>query len=220
MRIVSVNTGKPKEVEYRGRKVLTGIFKQAVEGRVRLGRLNLDGDGQADLRVHGGAYRAAYAYDTSSYDHWKRELGREDLPPGQFGENFTVEGMPDDAVFVGNVYRFGGAVVEVTQPRTPCVKLGIRMEMETFPGAFLQAGRPGFYLRVVEEGEVGAGDPVELIREDPERMPVREMNHLLHFDKGNIEGIRRAHRIAALSPEWRESFEDLLDEETGQELWP
>ena len=172
--------------------------------------LNLGGDGQADLVGHGGVYKAAYAYSVENYGHWKRELGRTDFAFGQFGENFTVEGMPEDRVHVGDVFRVGGALVEVTQPRVPCYKLGIKMGLRGFEKKFLASGRVGFYMRVLEEGEVGAGDGFDRVRADPERMTVREICRLLYFDQGNLEGARRALRIRALSPGWRRSFEERL----------
>jgi MOSC domain-containing protein YiiM len=172
--------------------------------------MNLDGDGQADLTAHGGIYKAAYVYSTENYDYWKRELGRTDFAFGQFGENFTVEGMPEDEVHVGDVFRVGGALVEVTQPRVPCYKLGIRMGLPQFVKMFLASCRVGFYLRVLEEGEVGAGDVFDRVRTDPERMSVREICRLLYFDPENLRGAKKALRIRALSPGWRRSFVERL----------
>src|SRR3954447_2255553 len=160
MRLLSVNVGLPGEVSYRGRAVKTGIFKTPVEGRVMLRTLNLEGDGQADLDNHGGPYRAAYVYTYENYDHWRDTLGLDGLTYGNFGENFTVTGMPEDEVHIGDIFRVGGALVQVTQPRPPCFKLGIRLRKPTFPKAFLASGRIGFYLRVLQEGEVGAGDQI------------------------------------------------------------
>ncbi|MBD0253785.1 MAG: MOSC domain-containing protein, partial [Rubrobacter sp.] len=155
MKLLSVNVSPPKEVTKGDRTVTTGIFKEPVDGRVMLRTLNLDGDGQADLVGHGGIYKAAYAYSVENYDYWKRELGRTDFPFGQFGENFTVEGMLEDEIHVGDVFRAGGALVEVTQPRVPCYKLGIKMGLRGFEKKFLASRRVGFYLRVLEEGDVG-----------------------------------------------------------------
>lgn len=210
MRLLSVNVSLPKEITYQGRITTTGIFKGPVTGRVMLRTLSLDGDGQADLKNHGGIYMAAYAYSFEHYDYWRRELGRTDFPFGQFGENFTVEGMLDDDVHIGDVFRVGGALVEVTQPRVPCFKLGIRMELPQFPKMFLSSCRVGFYLRVLEEGEVGAGDVLERVTSEPEPMTVREVCHLLYFDAKNLEGAKRALRSKALSPGWRQSFEERL----------
>ena len=210
MKLLSVNVSLPEQVPHENKTVSTGIFKEPVEGWVMLRTTNLDGDGQADLENHGGIYQAAYAYSVENYDHWRRELGREDLAFGQFGENFTVEGMAEDDVHIGDVFRVGDALVEVTQPRTPCFKLGIKMTMPEFPKRFLASGRIGFYLRVLREGEVGAGDAFELVESDPEHMTVREMSRLLFFEPENLEGARRALRIRALSPGWRSSFEERL----------
>ena len=210
MKLLSVNVSLPKEVPYMNKTTTTGIFKEPVSGRVMLRSLNLDGDGQADLKGHGGIYKAAYGYSIENYDFWKRELGRTDFRFGQFGENFTVEGMLDDTIYIGDQFRVGRALVEVTQPRVPCFKLGIKMGMPQFPKRFLASCRVGFYLRVLEEGEVGAGDIVERVKTDPERMSVREVCHLLYFDQKNLEGAQKALRIQALSPGWRGSFEERL----------
>ena len=210
MKLLSVNVSPPAEVVHGGKTVTTGIFKEPVDGRVMLRMLNLDGDGQADLIGHGGIYKAAYAYSVENYDYWKRELGRTDFTFGQFGENFTVEGMLEDEIHVGDVFRVGGALVEVTQPRVPCYKLGIKMGLRGFEKTFLASGRVGFYLRVLEEGEVGAGDVLDRVRTDPERMTVREICRLLYFDPENLGGARKALRIRALSPGWRQSFEERL----------
>lgn len=210
MKLLSVNVSLPKEVPYMGKTTTTGIFKEPVRGRVMLRTLNLDGDGQADLKAHGGTYKAAYVYSIENYDYWKRELGRPDFSFGQFGENFTVEGMPDDAIHIGDVFRVGTALVEVTQPRVPCFKLGIRMGLPEFPKMFLASGRTGFYLRVLEEGEIGGGDVFEQVTAEPESMTVRQVCHLLYFDRNNLDGARKALRIKGLSPGWRGSFEEQL----------
>jgi MOSC domain-containing protein YiiM len=219
MKLLSVNVSLPVKVPYRGKTVTTGIFKEPVGGRVMLRTLNLDGDGQADLVGHGGIYKAAYVYSVENHDYWKRELDRPDFAFGQFGENFTVEGMLEDEIHIGDVFRVGGALVEVTQPRVPCFKLGIKMGLPRFVKMFLASCRVGFYLRVLEEGEVGAGDGFERVRTDPERMTVREMCHLLYFDPANLEGARKALRIRALSPGWRQSFEERLAK-NGAEIEP
>lgn len=178
MKLISVNVSKPKEIAAGGRTVSTGIFKAPVAGRVRVGRLNLEGDGQADLRVHGGPDKAVYAYPFEHYDYWQRELGRSDLAFGRFGENLTVEGMLEDEVRIGDVFRVGSALLQISQPRSPCFKLGIRMGSSRFPKRFLAAGRPGFYLRVLEEGEVAAGDSIALDRAEPEGLTVLEASRL------------------------------------------
>jgi MOSC domain-containing protein YiiM len=215
MKLLSVNVSPPTEVQYKGKTVTTGIFKEPTNDRVMLRRLNLDGDGQADLVGHGGIYKAAYVYSIENYDYWERELGRTDFTFGQFGENFTVEGMLEDEVHVGDIFNVGSALVEVTQPRVPCYKLGIKMGMPRFVKMFLASCQVGFYLRVLEEGEVGAGDVFDLINTDPERMTVKEMCHLLYFDPQNLEGARKALRIRALSPGWRQSFEERLAKTGG-----
>lgn len=210
MKLLSVNVSLRKEVAYLGKTVTTGIFKEPVKGRVRLRISNLEGDAQADLENHGGIYKAVYVYSIENYGYWQRELGRTDLTFGQFGENFTVEGMLDSEICIGDIFRVGGALVEVAQPRAPCFKLGIKMGSPQFPKQFLASGRVGFYLRVLEEGEVGAGDPIERVNMDTERMTVKEVTRLLYFDQENLHGARKALHIEALSPGWRGSFEERL----------
>ncbi len=212
MQLLSVNVSLPKRVRYQGETVTTGIFKEPVDGRVALEKLGLEGDGQADLTVHGGEDKAVYVYTTENYDHWRRELARDDLEPGRFGENFTVQGMTEDAVLIGEVFRIGTAMVEVTQPRTPCFKLGLRMGDPTFMKKFLASLRVGFYVRVLEEGDVGASDPIGSVEQPEETMTVREICHLLFMDRDNLDDARRALRIKALSRTWRESFERRLAE--------
>ncbi|MDP6390337.1 MAG: MOSC domain-containing protein [Alphaproteobacteria bacterium] len=210
MKLLSVNVSLPRDISHDGKTVRTGIFKQPVEGRVMLRELNIEGDGQADLVGHGGIHKAAYVYSLENYRYWEDELGRSDFDYGQFGENFTVEGMLDDDIHVGDTFRIGAALVEVTQPRVPCFKLGIRMGIQGFEHVLLSSNRIGFYLRVIEQGEVGAGDAIEAVDVDPERMSVAEVNNLLYFDLGNLDGARKALRIKALSPGWHGSFEDRL----------
>jgi len=210
MKVVSVNVSTPKTVKYEGRMVSTGIYKKPVTGRVMVHKLNLDGDGQGDLSVHGGVYMAVNVYDLDSYRYWQQELGRDELANGHFGENLTVEGMPDDQIHIGDVFRIGSALLEVTQPRTPCFKLEMKMGLPGFSRQFLISGRLGFYFRVLEEGEVGAGDPVERIQVGPERVTVREFAHLYYFDRDNEERIRRVLRVPSLPPRWRHRFEELL----------
>jgi len=209
MQVLSVNVSLPREVQYKGRKVMTGIFKEAVHQRLMLRQLNLDGDRQADLVAHGGRYKAAYFYAYDHYATWAQEEKRNDLRYGQFGENFTVSGMLEKEVFVGNIYRIGTALVQVTQPRVPCYKLGIKMGDATFVKRFMQKERTGFYVRVLEEGEVGTGDAVEHVQVDPQQMSVYDINHLLYFEP-DMELAKKALRIEALSPGWRSSFEEML----------
>lgn len=211
MQLVAVNVGLPCELRTPEGVVRTGIFKQPVPGRVLLRTLNLVGDAQADLQNHGGAYQAVYAYPGEHYAHWARELDRTDLTFGQFGENFTVAGMTEDEVCVGDVFRVGGAVLEVTQPRVPCFKLALKMGSAAFPKRFLASGRVGFYMRVLEEGEVGAGDPIERLRTAPDRIPIRTVIHLFFFDRENTALNRRAAQLAALSPAWRGRFAERAD---------
>jgi len=210
MELLSVNVSLGQEVSYKGKTVTTGIFKEPVNGRVMLRTLNLDGDRQVDLKGHGGPYKAVCVYSIEQYEHWQVELGRNDFRHSQFGENFTVDGMPDDKTHVGDVFRVGSTLVQVTQPRVPCYRLGIKMGSPEFPKRFLQSNRVGFYMRVLQEGEVGAGDLIELVETDPQRMTVEEMNRLLYFDPKNVEDAKRALRIDALSPGWRGSFEQRL----------
>ena len=222
MELLSVNVGQPKEVSYtdrRGRKMktLTGIFKTPVSGRRLLRSLNLDGDGQADLQGHGGIHKAVYVYSTENYQFWANELGRSDFAAaGQFGENFTVAGMPDDVICIGDVFRTGTATVEVTQPRVPCFKLGILLGIPDFHKRFAEACRTGFYLRVVEPGEIGSGDEFKRIGQADIRMTVRDMMHLLYFEPDNIEGAENALDIEALSPGWRQSFVERLEKAGGK----
>ena len=169
MKLLSVNVSLPREISHKGRTVTTGIFKEPVADRVMLRELNLDGDGQADLIGHGGVYKAAYVYSHEHYDHWAKELGRDDFAFGQFGENLTVEGMLDHDIHVGDRFRIGGALVEVTQPRVPCFKLGIRMGVESFENVLLSSNRVGFYLRVLEEGEVAPATSSSASRPAPRR---------------------------------------------------
>lgn len=210
MNVLSVNVSKPQVVSIDGKMVSTGIFKRAVDGPITLRALNFDGDGQADLNAHGGPNRAAYVYPSENYDYWRAELGRDAFAFGLFGENLTLEGMTEDTVHIGDEFLIGSASVVVTQPRVPCFKLAHVMGMPEFPKQFLASGRTGFYLRVLEEGAVSAGDTVVLIKSDPETMSVREICHLLYFDQKNLEDAQRALRIQALSPGWRGSFEDRL----------
>ncbi|HTR03645.1 MAG TPA: MOSC domain-containing protein [Thermoanaerobaculia bacterium] len=173
-KLVSVNVGRPRTIEVAGHPVTTGIFKEPVPSRVRIGRTNVEGDAQADLTVHGGPDKAVYAYDASAYTYWRAALGRE-LASGHFGENLTVEGLPETEVRLDDVYRVGGAVLQVSQPRTPCYKLSLRMELPDFGVRFLESRRTGYYLRVLEEGEVGAGDAIRLEQRDPRAPTIDEI---------------------------------------------
>src|SRR5262245_30045705 len=213
--LVSVNVGMPRDVEWQGRIVHTGIWKAAVEGPCRVRRLNLDGDGQGDLAGHGGEQRAVFVYQIESYRYWQDQLGRTDFVHGQFGENFTIEGLPDDAVCVGDRYQIGSALFEVTQPRVTCYRVGSRMNESRMPALLTSSGRPGFYFRVLQEGEVGASDEIVKVGEAKERMTVAEINALLYSQNHPRDQLERALRIGALSPGWRSSFEALLQIQTG-----
>ena len=208
-RLLSVNVGLPRDIEWKGRTVHTGIWKDPVRGRCRVGRLNLDGDGQGDLAGHGGEHRAVFVYQIESYRHWQEQLGRADFVHGQFGENFTVEGLPDDAVCIGDRYQIGSALFEVTQPRVTCYRVGIRTNEPRMPALLTSSGRPGFYLRVLQEGEVGPGDEIVKVGEEKERMTVAEINALLYSPDHARDRLDRAMRIEALSPGWRSSFQAL-----------
>jgi ferredoxin-NADP reductase/MOSC domain-containing protein YiiM len=209
-RLLSVNVGLPRDIAWKGRTVRTGIWKNPVRARCRVGRLNLEGDGQGDLGGHGGEQRAAFVYQIESYRYWEERLKRTDFVHGQFGENFTIEGLPDDAVCIGDRYRIGGAVFEVTQPRVTCYRVGIRTNEPRMPALLTSSGRPGFYFRVLQEGDVGAGDDIMKVGEASERMTVAEVNALLYSPDHPRDRLRRALRIEALSPGWRWSFEALL----------
>jgi ferredoxin-NADP reductase/MOSC domain-containing protein YiiM/ferredoxin len=214
-RLLSVNVGMPKDVSWRGRTVFTGVFKDPVDGPVRVRRLNVDGDGQGDLGGHGGEQRAVFVYQIESYRYWERELGRDDFVYGQFGENFTIEGLGDDEVCIGDRYRIGSAVFEVTQPRVTCYRVGLRMDDPRIPALLVSHGRPGFYFRVLEEGDVQAGDAIEKVAVGPEQMTVAEVDALLYLPGHPRQQLRRALRIPALSPGWQWSFRALLEGEPG-----
>ena len=211
-RLLSVNVGLPRDVQWRGRTVHTGIWKSAVAGRSRVRRLNVDGDGQGDLAGHGGEHRAVFVYQIESYRYWQEKLGRSEFVYGQFGENFTVEGLADDVVCVGDRYRIGSALFEVTQPRVTCYRIGIRMDEPRMPALLTSSGRPGFYLRVLEEGEVGAGDEITKVAGAAEGMTVAEINALLYSGNHPRERLEQALRIKALATGWRTSFEALLQQ--------
>jgi MOSC domain-containing protein YiiM/ferredoxin-NADP reductase len=208
--LLSVNVGLPRDIEWKGRTVHTGIWKEPVRGRCRVGRLNLERDGQGDLAGHGGEQRAVFVYQIESYRHWQEQLRRTDFVPGQFGENFTIEGLPDDAVCIGDRYQIGSALFEITQPRVTCYRVGIRMNEPRMPALLTSSGRPGFYFRVIQEGEIGAGDAIVKVGEGKERMTVAEINALLYSPNHARDRLERALRIEALSPGWRASFEALL----------
>ncbi len=217
VRVVSVNVGLPRTVRWKGRDVTTGIFKEPVEGRVPLRRLNLDGDGQADLAVHGGAAKAIYAYPLEHYDFWREQLG-EELPFGAFGENLTVEGLPlENEAAVGDRFRIGTAELVVTQPRLPCYKLGLRFGREDMVKRFLASRRTGYYLAVEVEGDVGAGDRVETLALDPARIPVAEITRVFASDRDDLATIERLVALDALPEDWRSYFQKKLAENGGRQ---
>ena len=191
-RLLSVNVGLPRDIVWKGRTVRTAIWKNPVQSRCRVSWLNLDGDGQADLGGHGGEQRAVFVYQIESYRYWAEQLNRTDFVHGQFGENFTIEGLPDDAVCIGDRLQIGSALFEVTQPRVTCYRVGIRMNEPRMPALLTSSGRPGFYFRVLEEGEVGAGDEIVKVREATERMTVAEINALLYSPDHARDRLQRA----------------------------
>jgi len=209
-RLLSVNVGLPRDIPWNGKTVHTSIWKDPVHGRRMVRRLNVHGDGQGDLGGHGGENRAVFAYTIESYRYWEKRLGRSDFSYGQFSENFTVEGMPDDEVCVGDRYQIGTALFEVTQPRVTCYRVGIRMNEPRMAAFLTSSGRPGFYLRVLQEGEVGAGDAIVKVAEGPERMTIERVNALLYLPGHPRSELERALRIPALPAGWRGSFEALL----------
>jgi ferredoxin-NADP reductase/MOSC domain-containing protein YiiM len=216
-RLLSVNVGLPRDITWRGKTVRTAIWKAPVQGRRMARRLNVDGDGQGDLHGHGGEQRAVFVYQIESYDYWQSRLGRSDFSFGQLGENFTVEGLSDQEVCIGDRYRIGDALFEVTQPRVTCYRVGIRMDEPQMAALLVAHGRPGFYFRVLQEGEVGAGDEIILVAPGPERMSVSAISALLYMPGHPRVQLEQALRIPALSPGWRGSFEALLAQEQNSE---
>lgn len=214
--LLSVNVGLPQNVAWQGRTVFTSVWKNPVQGPRMVRRLNIDGDGQGDLAGHGGEHRAVFVYQMDSYHHWQRELGRDSYDYGQFGENFTIDGLSDQDVCIGDRYRIGKALFEVSQPRVTCYRVGIRMNEPRMAALLVAHNRPGFYFRVVEEGEVEAGDEIVQVAAGPERMSVSEVNALLYKPGHPREQLERALRIPSLSAGWRASFQALLDQgDTG-----
>jgi len=214
MKLVSVNTGLPREVTWHRMTVTTGIFKEPVAGRVALRKLNLDGDRQADLTVHGGEFKAVYCYPIAHYDYWKQQLPGRDLPLAIFGENFTIDNFAEDSIHLGDQFSIGSAEVVVTQPRLPCYKLGIRFQADDMVKRFLASARTGFYLAVTREGEVGAGDEIKLLARDPQAVSVSEITRLYiakRFSSADVSSLRKALQVAALPESWKEYFRERLD---------
>ncbi|TCR92704.1 MOSC and FAD-binding oxidoreductase domain-containing protein [Rhizobium sp. BK376] len=214
-RLLSVNVGLPRDIQWKGRTVHTGIWKTPVTGRCRVAKLNLDGDGQGDLGGHGGIYRAVFVYQIESYRHWQEQLKRTDFVHGQFGENFTIEGLPDSEVCIGDRYQIGSALFEVTQPRVTCYRVGIRTDEPRMPALLTGSGRPGFYFRVLQEGTVGAGDEIVKVGQAKDGMTVEQINALLYSPNHPRDQLERAMALEALSPGWRGSFEALLQSESS-----
>lgn len=210
MRLASLNIGRPRQVNFRGESVGTGIYKTAVEGPVRVTSRTLEGDAQVDLRFHGGPDKAVYCYPHEHYAFWTAALHRDDLLPGQFGENFTTEGLVETEVCIGDQLAIGTALFEVTQPRVPCFKLGIKMGDARFVKHFMEAQKTGFYLRVLQEGTVQAGDPITRTARGREGLTVHAVNHLHFFDTANEAALRAALEEPALSRSWREELNELL----------
>jgi MOSC domain-containing protein YiiM len=210
MKVMSVNVGLPREIEWKGKLVRTSIFKAPVPGRVRVAQLNLEGDQQSDLSVHGGIDKAVYAYPSEHYSFWHRELPGIELPWGVFGENFTTEGLLEETLHIGDRLRVGSAELVVTQPRMPCFKLGIRFNRPDIVKRFLQSGRSGFYFAVLKEGEVTAGDSIELLKQDDRRVTVAEIVNLYSRDATNQELLRRVSELPALPKSWRDYFRTRL----------
>jgi MOSC domain-containing protein YiiM len=213
MKLVSLNVGLPRDVTWHGYSVTTAIYKQPVEGRVALRTLNLDGDRQADLTVHGGQDKAVYCYPFAHYDYWKKELPGREIPIAMFGENFTTDGLLETSVHLGDRFSVGSAEVVVTQPRLPCSKLGVRFQSDDMVKRFLASGRSGFYLAVIREGAVGSGDEIKLIARDPNAVPVSEITRLYiakRFSDDDVASLRRALQVAALPASWKDYFRERL----------
>ena len=209
MKIVSLNVGLPREIFWHGRSVRTGIYKEPVQGRLKLRKLNLDGDRQADLTVHGGEYKAVYCYPVEHYEYWKKELLDRELPMGIFGENFTTNGLLESDIHVGDRFAIGSAEVVVTQPRLPCYKLGIRFGADDMVKRFLASGRTGFYVAVLREGEVGAGDEITVLSRDANALPVPEVTRLYvakRWGPEELVSLRSALQVGALPEDWKNYF--------------
>ena len=215
MKLLSINVGQPREVLWKNRHVLTSIFKEPVEGAVTVRSLNIDGDGQADLTVHGGRDKAVYAYAAEHYDFWRKELPLMNLPFGMFGENLTTEGLLEDEVNIGDRLRIGTALFEVKQPRMPCYKLGIKFERDDIIKKFLQSERSGIYFAVLEEGEIKAGDTIEFISRDENQVTVTDIQRLYTSENLNLDLLQRALQVEALAEDWREYFLEQLEKMKG-----
>jgi MOSC domain-containing protein YiiM len=215
MKILSVNAGLPREVTWQGKAVTTGIFKEPVNAPVMVRTLNLEGDRQADLTVHGGVTKAVYAYPSEHYGYWRAELSGVDLPWGMFGENFTTEGLLEEATYIGDRFGIGEAEVMVTEPRMPCYKLGIKFGRADIIKRFLASRRTGFYFTVVREGMVGTGDAIKLIGQEQQDISVADITRLYAFEKDDLKSLRRAIEVKALPENWKGYFQHQLDKQIG-----
>jgi ferredoxin-NADP reductase/MOSC domain-containing protein YiiM len=215
-RLLSINVGLPRDVVWKGEKVHTAIWKQPVQGRIAVRRLNVEGDGQGDLAGHGGEHRAVMVYQMDAYRYWQGQLGRNDFSFGQFGENFTVDGLPDDEVCIGDRYRIGSALFEVTQPRVTCYRVGIRMAEPAMAALLVSHHRPGFYFRVLEEGEVGAVDEITKVADGTERITVADIDALLYLPNPSHEELERSLRVPALSQGWKTSLKAIAEQKTSE----
>ena len=211
MKLVSLNVARPRLVVYKGQSINTGIFKQPVSGPVQLRTLNLDGDRQADLSVHGGPHKAVYGYPSEHYSFWRKELPGVDLPWGMFGENFTTSGLAEDELHVGDRFQIGSSIVTVRQPRTPCYKLAAKFQRDDMLERFLLSGRSGFYFSVEQEGTVAAEDDFQLLKQNQDGITISEMNRLFVREKYNQDLLRKAIHTAALPDDWREYFAERLE---------
>ena len=215
MRVISVNVGQPREVDWKGQKVVTGIFKEPVAGRIAVRRHNLAGDRQADLTVHGGPDKAVYAYPAEHYPFWREQFPEMELPWAMFGENLTVSGVLEDVVHIGDRFQVGTAQLVVTQPRLPCYKLGLKFGRDDMLRRFLQSGLTGFYFSVFKEGDVAAGDPINLLDRDEHQVKVSDITRLYHRDKRNLSLLQRVVEVEALPEGWREYFQERIMHLTG-----
>jgi MOSC domain-containing protein YiiM len=215
MKLISLNIGLPREVSWRGKTVTTGIFKEPIKGSAMLRTLNLDGDKQADLSVHGGVSKAVYAYPVQHYEFWKRELPNMKLPYGMFGENFTIEGLREETVNIGDRFRLGAAEIMVTEPRMPCYKLGLKFGRTDMVKRFLVSRRTGFYFAVLQEGEVKAGDTIELLSRDGDGITVADITRLYAFERDDLTMLQRVVQVEALSDSWRGYFQHQIERYAG-----
>jgi MOSC domain-containing protein YiiM len=215
LQVLSVNVGLPRTVAWKGRTVVTGIFKEPVAGSVAIRRLNLEGDRQADLTVHGGPEKAVYAYPAEYYSFWRAQFPEMELPCGMFGENLTIEGLLEESVHIGDRFQVGSAHLAVTQPRLPCYKLGLKFGRDDILKRFLQSGLTGFYFAVLKEGEVAAGDPIRLLHRDEHQVKVADITRLYRQDRHNLDLLRRVVAVEALPASWRDYFLQRLTKLTG-----